>query len=163
MAKTELLSVEGLRLTVAHSQMDVVKGISFSVAPGEIVGIVGESGSGKTLAARAVMGLEPPAIRRTGGTIRFEGQDIAQLSPGELRKLRGARVGMVFQEPMTSLNPSMLIGRQLDEGLALHRKLSPEERRTLILDMLRRVGLRRNAPAHHAGLRHAPPAGAPHR
>jgi len=142
MAKTELLSVEGLRLTVAHSQMDVVKGISFSVAPGEIVGIVGESGSGKTLAARAVMGLEPPAIRRTAGTIRFEGRDIAQLSPGDLRKLRGARVGMVFQEPMTSLNPSMLIGRQLDEGLALHRKLSPEERRTLILDMLRRVGLK---------------------
>ncbi|EIM26341.1 ABC transporter ATP-binding protein [Microvirga lotononidis] len=142
MVKTELLSVEGLRLTVAHSQMNVVKGISFTVAPGEIVGIVGESGSGKTLAARAVMGLEPPAIRRTGGTIRFEGKDIAQLSPGELRKLRGARVGMVFQEPMTSLNPSMLIGRQLDEGLALHRKLSPEERRTLILDMLRRVGLK---------------------
>ncbi|MDF2999738.1 MAG: peptide transporter ATP-binding protein, partial [Xanthobacteraceae bacterium] len=139
--KTELLSVENLTLTVARSGLAVVKGISFSVAPGEIVGIVGESGSGKTLAARAVMGLEPPAIRRSSGTIRFEGRDIHRLPPNELRKLRGARIGMVFQEPMTSLNPSMLIGRQLDEGLALHRKLDAAARRRLILDMLTRVGI----------------------
>ncbi len=142
MARTELLSVEGLRLTVARSNLEVVRDVSFTVAPGEIVGIVGESGSGKTLAARAIMGLEPPGIRRTAGTIRFEARDIAQLSSGELRKLRGARIGMVFQEPMTSLNPSMLIGRQLDEGLALHGSLSAEERRNLILDMLRRVGIK---------------------
>ncbi|RDI51507.1 ABC transporter ATP-binding protein [Microvirga subterranea] len=142
MAESKLLSVEGLRLTVARSRLEVVKGISFDVAPGEIVGIVGESGSGKTLAARAIMALEPPAISRTAGTIRFDGQELTQLSPSDLRRLRGARIGMVFQEPMTSLNPSMLIGRQLDEGLALHRKLSAEERQTLVLDMLRRVGIR---------------------
>ncbi|MBZ6077196.1 ABC transporter ATP-binding protein [Microvirga puerhi] len=142
MTDTKLLSVEGLRLVVAHSGLEVVKGVSFSVAPGEIVGIVGESGSGKTLAAKAIMSLEPPSIRRTAGTIHFEGRDIAQLSPAELRELRGARIGMVFQEPMTSLNPSMLIGRQLDEGLALHRNLSAEERRALVLDMLRRVGIK---------------------
>jgi peptide/nickel transport system ATP-binding protein len=139
---TELLSVEGLRLSVARTGLDVVDGVSFRIAPGEIVGIVGESGSGKTLAARAVMGLEPPGIRRTAGAVRFEGRDVAKLSPGELRSLRGARVGMVFQEPMTSLNPSMTIGRQLEEGLALHRRLSAAERRKLILEMLVRVGLK---------------------
>jgi peptide/nickel transport system ATP-binding protein len=142
MPGTELLSVEGLRLKVARSQLEVVSNVSFSVAPGEIVGIVGESGSGKTLAARAIMGLEPPAIQRTSGVIRFEGRDVTKLSPKELRDLRGARIGMVFQEPMTSLNPSMTIGRQLDEGLALHRNLTPDERRKLVLDMLTRVGIR---------------------
>jgi peptide/nickel transport system ATP-binding protein len=142
MAGTELLRVEGLQLEVARSGLEVVKTVSFSVAPGEIVGIVGESGSGKTLAARAIMGLEPPAIRRTAGEIRFEGRDVTKLSPKELRNLRGARIGMVFQEPMTSLNPSMAIGQQLDEGLALHRNLTPDERRKLVLNMLTRVGIR---------------------
>ena len=142
MAATELLSVEGLQLEVARTKLEVVKTISFSVAPGEIVGIVGESGSGKTLAARAIMGLEPPAIQRTAGAIQFEGRDVTKLSPKELRDLRGARIGMVFQEPMTSLNPSMAIGRQLDEGLALHHDLTPDERRKLVLDMLTRVGIR---------------------
>jgi peptide/nickel transport system ATP-binding protein len=142
MAGTELLSVERLRLQVARSRLEVVKNISFAVAPGEIVGIVGESGSGKTLAARAILGLEPPAIHRTSGAIQFEGRDVTKLSPKELRDLRGARIGMVFQEPMTSLNPSMTIGRQLDEGLALHRNLTPDERRHLVLNMLTRVGIR---------------------
>ena len=123
MARTDLLRVEGLKLAVAQTELEVVKNLSFSVAPGEIVGIVGESGSGKTLAAKAVMALEPPAIRRIAGSIHFDGKDLARLSPSELRRLRGSRIGMVFQEPMTSLNPSMLIGRQLDEGLALHRDL----------------------------------------
>jgi len=142
MATSELLRVEGLKLNVARTGLEVVKDVSFSVAPGEVVGIVGESGSGKTLAARSIMALEPPAIRRISGSICFEGKDLAQLSPAELRRLRGSRIGMVFQEPMTSLNPSMLIGRQLDEGLALHRDLDAKERRALILDMLRRVGLK---------------------
>ncbi|MEZ0168020.1 ABC transporter ATP-binding protein [Microvirga sp. TS319] len=142
MAGTELLRVEGLRLVVSRTDLEVVKNVNFSLAPGEIVGIVGESGSGKTLAARSIMALEPPAIRRTSGSIVFDGKDIAQLPPGELRRLRGSRIGMVFQEPMTSLNPSMLIGRQLDEGLALHRSLNAEKRLALILDMLRRVGIK---------------------
>jgi ABC-type dipeptide/oligopeptide/nickel transport system ATPase component len=88
---------------------------------GEIVGIVGESGSGKTMAARAIIGLQPPAIRRIAGTVRFEGRDLFSATPRELRRVRGARIGMVFQEPMTSLNPSMTVGRQIEEGLALHR------------------------------------------
>ncbi|TCR66202.1 ABC transporter ATP-binding protein [Bosea sp. BK604] len=139
---TPLLAVDNLTLEINRTGKRVVNGVSFSVFPGEMVGIVGESGSGKTLAARAVMGFIPPAIRKVSGTIRFEGQDVMTMAPKLLREMRGARVGMVFQEPMTSLNPSMLIGEQLDEGLALHRKLSTAERRALILDMLRRIGIR---------------------
>ena len=136
-----LLDVAGLTLAIGTTGRKVVDDVSFQVFPGEIVGIVGESGSGKTLAARAVMGFVPPAVRLTGGTIRFEGRDVMGMAPKALRALRGARVGMVFQEPMTSLNPSMPIGRQLEEGLALHRRLDAPARRELILDMLRRVGL----------------------
>ncbi|GAU85254.1 ABC transporter ATP-binding protein [Bosea sp. BIWAKO-01] len=143
MASSEtLLRVDDLTLEIGSTGKRVVNGVSFSVSPGEIVGIVGESGSGKTLAARALMGFIPPAVRRVAGSIRFEGQEVTTMEPKQLRAMRGSRVGMVFQEPMTSLNPSMLIGRQLDEGLALHRKLSASERKELILDMLRRVGIR---------------------
>lgn len=136
-----LLQVDGLTLQIRSNARKVVDHVSFSVSAGEIVGIVGESGSGKTLAARAVMGFVPPAVERVAGSIRFDGEEITTLSAKRLRAIRGAKVGMVFQEPMTSLNPSMTIGRQLDEGLALHRRLDTKARRALILDMLKRVGL----------------------
>ena len=138
-----LVSVEGLTLAVGPGGREIVCDVSFDIAPGEMVGIVGESGSGKTQAARALMGLTPPPLVRTAGRILFEGEDLALARPARLRELRGARVGMVFQEPMTSLNPSMTIGRQLEEALALHRReLSPAARRTRVLDMLARVGIR---------------------
>ncbi|HEY9274114.1 ABC transporter ATP-binding protein [Achromobacter sp.] len=138
-----LVSVSNLSLSVGHGGREIVSGVSFEVAPGEMVGIVGESGSGKTQAARAIMGLTPSPLVVAGGSIKFEGVEVIQASPAALRKLRGARIGMVFQEPMTSLNPSMPIGRQLDEGLKLHRKdLSTAARRERILEMLRRVGIR---------------------
>ncbi len=137
-----LLEVCNLTLRIGSSGKTVVSDVGFSVSPGEIVGIVGESGSGKTLAARAVMGFVPPAVQRISGSILFDGEDVVTMAPRKLRAMRGARVGMVFQEPMTSLNPSMLIGRQMEEGLALHRGLDAAARRALILDMLRRVGIR---------------------
>ncbi len=138
-----LVSVSNLSLSVGAGGREIVSGVSFEVAPGEMVGIVGESGSGKTQAARAIMGLTPSPLVVAGGSIKFEGVDVTQASPAALRKLRGARIGMVFQEPMTSLNPSMPIGRQLEEGLRLHRKdLSAAARRERILEMLRRVGIR---------------------
>ena len=140
---TPLVSVEGLTLAVGMGGREIVRNVSFDIAPGEMVGIVGESGSGKTQAARAIMGLTPPPLVRTAGRILFEGEDLTQAKPARLRELRGARVGMVFQEPMTSLNPSMTIGKQLVEALALHRRdLSPAARRERILDMLARVGIR---------------------
>ncbi len=136
-----LLAVDSLTLAIRASGRAVVDRVSFSISPGEIVGIVGESGSGKTLAARAIMGFVPPAVQRLSGKIHFAGEDITTMPPRRLRALRGARIGMVFQEPMTSLNPSMTIGRQLEEGLALHRDLDATSRHALITDMLRRVGL----------------------
>ncbi len=137
-----LLTVRDLSLQVAGTGREVVQSIAFDIAPGEIFGIVGESGSGKTLATRALIALLPPAIRVKGGSVRYKGRDVLAMKDRELRDLRGAEIGVVFQEPMTSLNPSMTIGRQLEEGLILHTKASPEERRARILDMLKRVGIR---------------------
>jgi peptide/nickel transport system ATP-binding protein len=138
-----LVDVSGLTLAVGQSGREIVRNVCFDIAPGEMVGIVGESGSGKTQAARAILGLTPPPLVRVAGTITIEGTDITRATPATLRGLRGARIGMVFQEPMTSLNPSMTIGRQLEEGLALHRRaLTAAQRRKRILDMLARVGLR---------------------
>ncbi len=142
MTGSSLLSVRDLSLAVSHNGNQVVKSVSFDVGAGEIVGIVGESGSGKTLATRAIIGLIPPAVRHVGGTISYRGRDVLSLKDRDLRQLRGGEIGVVFQEPMTSLNPSMTIGRQLEEGLILHTKKSADERRAAILDMLKRVGLR---------------------
>ncbi|OWV80820.1 peptide ABC transporter ATP-binding protein [Rhizobium sp. R634] len=142
MTKESLLSVRGLSLQVAHRGIDVVRDVSFDIEAGEIFGIVGESGSGKTLATRALISLLPPAVRVTGGTVSYKGRNVLAMSDSALRQLRGAEIGVVFQEPMTSLNPSMTIGRQLEEGLILHTKMPPEERRSRILDMLTRVGIR---------------------
>ncbi|WP_234195509.1 ABC transporter ATP-binding protein [Pseudacidovorax sp. NFM-22] len=136
-----LLDVRGLCLGVGDAGRLVVDRASFQVRTGEIVAVVGESGSGKTLAARAVLGLTPPAIRVRGGAIHIEGRDLAALKPAELRALRGRRIGMVFQEPMTSLNPALSVGRQLEEALALHTPLDAQERRAAIIAMLQRVGL----------------------
>jgi peptide/nickel transport system ATP-binding protein len=113
--------------------------LSFDVAPGEFVAIVGESGSGKTLAARSILNLLPDGVRRVAGRIELEGRDLTQLSGPDMRKIRGAQIGMVFQEPMVSLNPAMTIGRQLAEGLQVHRQLSREDIRRQSLAMLERV------------------------
>lgn len=136
-----LLEVNHLQLETRHGAKRVVDDISFAVMRGQIVGIVGESGSGKSMTARAVMRLEPPAIERVAGGILFDSQDVTRMPPKQLRQMRGAQVGMVFQEPMTSLNPSMTIGRQLDEGLALHSDYTAARRRELTLQMLTRIGI----------------------
>ncbi len=133
-----LLSVRNLRIA-ADSGAVLLDDLSFDVAAGERMAIVGESGSGKTMATRAMLGLLAPGVRRTGGTMLFEGRDLATLTPSEMRRVRGAGIGMVFQEPMTSLNPALTVGRQLAEGLKLHRGLSGAEIRRLSIEMLRRV------------------------
>ena len=142
MTEQRLLSVRKLSLTVTGSGVEVVKKVGFDIEPGEIFGIVGESGSGKSLATRALISLLPPAIKVTGGEVVYKGRDVMSMSEADLRRLRGAEIGLVFQEPMTSLNPSMTIGRQLEEGLALHTNATADVRRVRILAMLERVGIR---------------------
>ena len=136
-----LVCVSNLTLTVGQGGREIVSGVSFDVAPGEMVGIVGESGSGKTQAARAIMGLTPAPLVVAGGAILFEGVDVTKAEAPVLRKLRGARIGMVFQEPMVSLNPAMPIGRQMAEALKLHLRLDDAEiRRRSLRSEERRVG-----------------------
>jgi len=120
----------------------LLEDLSFDVAPKEFLAIVGESGSGKTLASRAIMELLPPGVARVSGRILLDGRELTSLTAAELRKVRGAQVGMVFQEPMVSLNPAMTVGKQLAEGLKLHRNLPAEEIRDLSLAMLKRVQIR---------------------
>jgi peptide/nickel transport system ATP-binding protein len=139
MTADPLLSVQGLSLGTGTGP--IVKQVSFDVHPGEIVGIVGESGSGKTMVARSIIGLLPTAVRPTTGRLLFEGEDLMALSARDMRRVRGAHIGMVFQEPMTSLNPALTIGRQLDEGLAYQTSLPPAARRERIVAMLARIGL----------------------
>jgi len=115
--------------------------VCFSVERGEIVCLVGESGSGKSVIAQGVMGLLPKGLPVTGGTILLEGEDITHASQRRLRELRCTRMSMVFQEPMTALNPVMSCGGQLDEVLREHTRLSPAERRRKILDIVREVRL----------------------
>ena len=119
-----------------------VDNISFSVNPQEIVCLVGESGSGKSVTAHSIMGLLPKGqLQPVGGQILLQGEDLLQASEQRLRKLRCLRMSMVFQEPMTALNPVMTCGDQVDEVLRTHTSLSPEERRGQIIDILDHVHL----------------------
>ena len=132
-----LLVVKGL--TIESAARTLVSDLDFELAHGERLGIVGESGSGKTLATRAIPGLLGPGLRVTRGSISLLGQEMTSASPAQLRAMRGSRVGLVFQEPMTSLNPALKIGFQLAEALRLHRQLGSEEIRRRSLEMLERV------------------------
>ncbi|HEX5462992.1 MAG TPA: ABC transporter ATP-binding protein [Steroidobacteraceae bacterium] len=148
-AAQPLLELRDLRIESAHRGEPVrtlLEGLSFNIARGEFLALVGESGSGKTLAARAILDLLPPGVRRTSGAIFLAGRDLTRLSPRALRQVRGAQVGMVFQEPMVSLNPALTVGRQLAEGLKLHFGWSRSEIREHCLQMLARVRIK--DPAH---------------
>lgn len=136
---TPVLEVD--RLSIAAGARRVVQDLSFRIAPGEALALVGESGSGKSATARAVIGLLPPGLTPDGGTIRFQGVALDARSAA-LRRLRGPGIGMVFQEPMTSLNPALRIGTQMEEGLALHTRLNRTQRREACIAMLQRVGIR---------------------
>ncbi|WFU22328.1 ABC transporter ATP-binding protein [Bradyrhizobium sp. CB1717] len=137
-----LLSVENLRIEVSANKVAIVEDLSFAVERGEFLAVVGESGSGKTAAARAVLGLLPPGLRKAGGRIVLDGVDLANVSARQMRTLRGPAVGMVFQEPMVSLNPAISVGAQMAEGLGLHERLGKREIKRRCLDMLARVQIR---------------------
>ena len=120
-----LLSVEDLEVEFAtdHGPVAALRGVSFAMKRGEVLGIVGESGSGKTVACRAVMRLLAENARIAGGRIRFEGHDMLALDQAGLAKLRGERVAMIFQNPSTHLDPLMPVGRQVGEVLRVHQGL----------------------------------------
>jgi len=129
-----------------------VNGISFDIAAGETLGIVGESGCGKSVTALALLGLLPRAGRVKSGTARLEGRDLLQLTDRELRRLRGRQIAMIFQDPMTSLNPVLTIGRQIREALETHFDLDRKEAEAKAVEALDRVGI----PSAKARLRDYP-------
>jgi oligopeptide/dipeptide ABC transporter ATP-binding protein len=139
-----LLKIRDLR-TQFRTQDGVVKavdGISYDLEEGEILGIVGESGCGKSVSALSIMRLvaDPPG-KIVGGEVVFDGQDLLKISDSEMRRIRGNRIAMIFQEPMTSLNPVLTIGRQLTETLELHLKMRPSGARKRAAELLTMVGI----------------------
>jgi peptide/nickel transport system ATP-binding protein len=137
-----LLEVRGLRtlFAIEEGEFAAVDGVSFSIEPGRTLGIVGESGCGKSVTALSIMGLVPqPPGRVAAGEILFEGKDLLGLSSEQLRELRGDRLAMIFQEPMSSLNPAFTIGEQIAEVLLRHRKINKKEATTRAIEILRQV------------------------
>jgi|SRR6185437_10136732 len=137
----DLLSVDGLHVEFSTDSgpLTAVDGVALSLRRGETLALVGESGCGKSMTALAIMGLVPEPQGRVSGSICFDGIELTGLDPAERRGYRGARIAMIFQEPMTSLNPAFTIGDQIGEGLVRHRGLSPRAARAGAIEMLRRV------------------------
>ena len=139
-----LLSIEDLTVAFRseRGEATAIENVCLSLAPGEILGVVGESGSGKSVTALSIMGLLPePAARIVGGRVVFEGQTLTTMSESRMRHIRGPGIGMVFQEPMTSLNPVFSIGEQITETLAAHGERNAGKRRQRAVEMLERVGI----------------------
>ena len=138
-----LLEVKDLRTSFFTDADEVraVDGVSFAVAPGKLMGLVGESGSGKTASVLSIMRLLPERARVTGGAVLFEGRDLLSLSEPEMRAVRGAKIAMIFQEPMTSLNPVFTIGSQIGEAVRLHQHTSRRETLERTVEALRLVGI----------------------
>ncbi|MFE4712788.1 MULTISPECIES: ABC transporter ATP-binding protein [unclassified Paenibacillus] len=138
-----LLSVEDLKVSFStrDGENQAVRGVSFHIDAGETVGIVGESGSGKSVTAKAIMSLITPPGKITSGNVNFRGENLLNLSEKQWRKLRGNQIAMVFQDPMTSLNPVKKIGQQLTEVIRRHRGLNKEAALTEAANMLRQVGI----------------------
>ena len=138
-----LLSVEDLevRFWTSRGIIHAVNGVSFDIAPGETLGIVGESGCGKSVTSLAILGILPRAGRVTSGSARYQGRDLVGLSDDELRTIRGKEIAMIFQDPMTSLNPVLTIGRQVREALETHFDMDKDEAHKRAAELLDRVGI----------------------
>jgi peptide/nickel transport system ATP-binding protein len=138
-----LLEVDRLSvaLPAGAERRHAVDAVSFDVAAGEIVCLVGESGSGKTVIAQSVMGLLPPELRPSGGRVLLDGENLLAAGEARLRELRCTRMSMIFQEPMTALNPVMRCGEQIDEVLATHTPMSAAGRRARVAEIIRDVHL----------------------
>ena len=143
MVTGQLLSVEDLRVQfwTSRGTVHAVNGISFDVAPGDTLGIVGESGCGKSVTSLALLGILPRAGKVVGGSATFEGRDLVGLSDAELRRIRGKEIAMIFQDPMTSLNPVLTIGRQIREALETHFGMDRGPANTRAAELLDQVGI----------------------
>jgi peptide/nickel transport system ATP-binding protein len=153
-SSTPLLEVNDLRVEfpTRRGTLVAVDGVSFSIAPGEVLGVVGESGAGKSLTGMAIIGLLEPPGRIAAGEIRLEGERIDNLPGERMRKIRGRRIGAIFQDPLTSLNPLYTVGDQLVETILTHLDVSRNDARTRALKLLAEVGI----PAAEARLDHYP-------
>src|SRR5439155_11162654 len=138
-----LLAVEHLcvEFPTRRGTLTAVDDVSFEIAPGEILGVVGESGAGKSVTGAAIIGLIDPPGRIAGGQVRLEGRRIDDLAPEAMRRIRGKKIGAVFQDPLTSLNPLYTIGRQLVETVTAHLDLAPAAARARALALLSEVGI----------------------
>jgi len=147
--QSTLLSVTDLQVSFPSEQgmVRAVKGVSFSIQKGETLGLVGESGSGKSVTSLAILRLLQGA--KVEGKLVFDGQALSDLDPKQLRNLRGDRIAMIFQEPMTSLNPVFTIGHQIGEALRIHRHLGCKETRKRVIELLTLVGIPRPEAVYH--------------
>lgn len=143
MTAAPVLSIRDLRVsTTGRAPAEILKGIGFDIAPGETVCLVGRSGSGKSVTSLVTMDLLPQGeLQVTGGSVLLNGEDIMTATPARTKTLRGAEMAMIFQEPMTALNPVLKIGLQMDEVYQTHRKMRPSERRQAALEMFASVHL----------------------
>jgi oligopeptide/dipeptide ABC transporter ATP-binding protein len=141
--QSQLLEVDGLSVTfrTAHGEVFAVRDATFTIERGSIVGLVGESGSGKTVTGLTILGLNDPRVTRYGGSIRLNGEELLGRKEKEWDRIRGAEIGMVFQEPMTALNPLMTVGAQVSETLRQHRKVSRKDARARAIEVLDQVGI----------------------
>ena len=144
MENINLLEVKNLNVSfnTYAGEVQALRDISFSVKRGETLAIVGESGSGKSVTVQTIMKLipMPPGVIKSG-EILFDGEDIVKANDKRMRELRGGKIGMIFQDPMTSLNPTTKVGKQIMEGILIHKKVSKEEAKKIAIDMLRKVGI----------------------
>ncbi|MGH8724413.1 MAG: ABC transporter ATP-binding protein [Burkholderiales bacterium] len=138
-----ILEVRGLKVQfpTRRGTLTAVDDVSFSIAPGEVLGVVGESGAGKSITGMAVIGLLEPPGRIAAGEVWFEGRRIDRLPHEEMRRIRGRRIGVIFQDPLTSLNPLYTIGQQLEETILTHLPLGKRAARDRALSLLREVGI----------------------
>jgi oligopeptide transport system ATP-binding protein len=144
MEKDMILEVKDLEVSfdTYAGEVKSVRGVNFNLRKGEVLAIVGESGCGKSVTAQTIMRLNPsPPARIKGGSILFDGVEITKLSDRQMEKIRGSEMGMIFQDPMTSLNPTMMIGAQIAEGLMKHQKMSKKQGMARAIEILKLVGL----------------------
>ena len=143
LGQASALTISGLqtKFHTPQGELTAVDGVDLTVPRGSIVGLVGESGCGKSVTALSVLGLVPAGGQVTAGEICFQGRDLRRLSEKERRKLRGDRLAMIFQDPMTSLNPVYPVGRQVAEVLRLHRGMDRKSAKAKTIDLFRQVGI----------------------